>query len=135
MLIALSQDIVQRYGIRPENVLGHSDVSPQRKVDPGPLFPWERLARAGIGAWPDSRVVSERLKIRREQPTVSVVELQDSLRRYGYEVSDSGRLDEQTRSAVRAFQMHFRPANYSGEPDAETIAILDALLIKYHDGI
>lgn len=134
LLIVMSKDIITRYGIRPENVLGHSDVSPQRKVDPGPLFPWERLAQAGIGAWPQAADVTSRLSARREQATVNVEELQTNLKRYGYEVDVSGNMDAQTRSVVKAFQMHFRPSNYDGVPDAETMAVLDALLMKYHDG-
>ncbi|GKX59140.1 N-acetylmuramoyl-L-alanine amidase [Leminorella grimontii] len=134
LLIAMSKDIIARYNIRPENVLGHSDVSPQRKVDPGPLFPWERLAQAGIGAWPNADDVARRLSVRREREAVNLEELQTNLKRYGYEIDVSGRMDAQTRSVVKAFQMHFRPSNYDGVPDAETMAILDALLMKYHDG-
>jgi hypothetical protein len=50
-VIALARDIVARNRIRPERVLGHSDVAPARKQDPGEKFPWERLAAAGVGLW------------------------------------------------------------------------------------
>ncbi|MCD1124615.1 N-acetylmuramoyl-L-alanine amidase [Jinshanibacter sp. LJY008] len=133
-LIALSNDIIKRNQIKPENVLGHSDVSPQRKVDPGPLFPWQKLAQAGIGAWPDAGRVSHYLAIRQMEKTPDIAALQNNLNRYGYQVPLTGVLDDETRRVVKAFQMHFRQANYSGIPDAETLAILDALLEKYRVG-
>lgn len=57
--------------------------------------------------------------------------LQNNLRRYGYQIALSGVLDAATRAVLRAFQMHFRPADFSGEPDTETVALLEALLEKY----
>lgn len=131
LVIALSRDIIQRNQIAAVNVVGHSDISPGRKIDPGPLFPWKLLADAGVGAWPDSSAIDRYLAKRRLQPTLDVKELQNNLSRYGYQVPDSGMMDNQTRTVVKAFQMHFRPVDYSGEADAETLAILDALLEKY----
>ncbi len=52
-VIELSKDIIARHAIVAERVLGHSDVAPGRKIDPGEKFPWERLAKAGIGVWPN----------------------------------------------------------------------------------
>ncbi len=53
-LLPLMKDIVQRHRIRPERIVGHSDVLPQWKEDPGPMFPWQRLADEGLIAWPDA---------------------------------------------------------------------------------
>lgn len=131
LLISLSRDIIQRYRIKPINVLGHSDVSPQRKIDPGPLFPWEKLAEAGIGVWPTAARVEHYLAIRKLKASIDIAELQTNLSRYGYKVPTNGILDDETRRVIKAFQMHFRPDNYSGIPDAQTLAILDALLEKY----
>ncbi|AOJ31367.1 N-acetylmuramoyl-L-alanine amidase [Burkholderia metallica] len=133
-LIRLSKDIVARYGIPPTRVVGHSDIAPQRKIDPGPLFPWHALARAGVGAWPDDATVAARLGGRDPHAPVDVRELQLRLARYGYDVATDGVLDARTRRVFAAFQMHFRPTDYAGNPDAETEAIAQALLDKYFPG-
>ncbi|AOJ86943.1 N-acetylmuramoyl-L-alanine amidase [Burkholderia sp. MSMB0856] len=133
-LIRLSKDIVARYGIPPTRVVGHSDIAPQRKIDPGPLFPWHALAQAGVGAWPDDATVAARLGGRDPHALVDVRELQLKLARYGYDVPTDGVLDARTQRVFAAFQMHFRPSDYAGNPDAGTDAIAQALLDKYFPG-
>ncbi len=130
LVIALVQQIVQRYQIAPVNVVGHSDIAPLRKKDPGPLFPWAALADAGIGAWPDQGTVTAFLAERDKKQVVAMAPLLSKLARYGYKIAPQMTLEEKRR-VVAAFQMHFRPADISGEPDAETEAIIDALLVKY----
>jgi N-acetylmuramoyl-L-alanine amidase len=119
-LIALARDIVIRHRIPSRNVVGHSDVAPARKEDPGELFDWPLLARAGIGLWP---VVGGG-----ESVKLTIAELQAKLATYGYETPSSGVLDPPTISVLVAFQRHFRPARFDGQPDAETASRLDALL-------
>jgi N-acetylmuramoyl-L-alanine amidase len=130
-IIRLSKDSVTRYGILPTRVVAHSDIAPQRKTDPGPLFPWKQLYDAGVGAWPDDAAVKADLAGRAPDAPVDVRGLQLKLARYGYDVATDGVLDERTRRVIAAFQMHFRPRDYSGTPDAETDAIAQALLDKY----
>ncbi|HFF8943552.1 TPA: N-acetylmuramoyl-L-alanine amidase [Serratia marcescens] len=130
VLIPLSRDIIQRYGIQPQDVVGHSDIAPQRKQDPGPLFPWRQLAQAGIGAWPDERDVQRLLAGRDRHAPVPMAPLLEKLARYGYAIDPSWDARQQ-RNVVAAFQMHFRPNDVRGEPDAESEAIVDALLVKY----
>jgi N-acetylmuramoyl-L-alanine amidase len=130
-LIRLAKDIVTRYGIPPTRVVGHSDIAPQRKTDPGPVFPWKQLYDAGIGAWPDAASVTADLAGRAPDAPADVHGLQQKLARYGYDVATDGVLDEKTRRVFAAFQMHFRPRDYAGNPDAETDAIAQALLDKY----
>lgn len=130
LLIQLSRDIVQRYALQPTDVVGHSDIAPQRKQDPGPLFPWQQLAQAGIGAWPDEREVERYLAGRDKHEPVAMASLLEKLARYGYGVDPSWDAKQQ-RNLVAAFQMHFRPSDYRGEPDAESEAIIEALLSKY----
>ncbi len=125
-LIVLLRDIVQRHGVRPERIVGHSDIQPQRKQDPGPAFPWQRLADAGLGRWPDAaRVAAQRPLFEALPPDVAWVQQQLAL--VGYEVPTHGRLDTATRNVVAAFQMHYRPARHDGLPDAETAALLQVL--------
>jgi len=131
-LTALAKDIIHRYQITPDNVLGHSDIAPLRKQDPGKLFPWERLARSGIGAWPDRPTVVRYLAGRSPYAAADVRVIQALLKQYGYDrIPQNGMLDEETQKTISAFQMHFRPDNISGHADAETEAIARALIDKY----
>lgn len=126
-VVELSQGILSRHRIPARNVVGHSDVAPARKEDPGELFPWALLAREGIGLWPVARSVSgDRLVP--GQSGDAVAGLQRRLQAYGYGIDVSGAFDEATRLVVVAFQRHFRPSRLDGEADAETLALLAALL-------
>nr|WP_163502894.1 N-acetylmuramoyl-L-alanine amidase [Halomonas socia] len=130
-LIALSRDIIERHNIHPTDVVAHSDISPTRKIDPGPAFPWHALYQAGIGVWPESATLA-RHRDRFEHAPPELATLQAALQAWGYPLEVSDELDAQTRAVLRAFQMRFRPADYRGRPDAETAAILWALLERYH---
>ncbi len=125
-VIELVRDIVKRHDISPDRVLGHSDIAPQRKQDPGPLFPWKQLAAAGLAVWPDEAEAVRRLG-GFEQQLPDAVWLQDRLAQHGYGIVKTGVLDEQTRNVVAAFQMRFRPAKFDGVLDAHTAALLDVL--------
>jgi N-acetylmuramoyl-L-alanine amidase len=125
-VVGLVKDIVKRHGIRPDRVLGHSDIAPQRKVDPGPKFPWKRLADEGLIAWPDAARVAER-RAAYEAKLPDVAWFQARLAAHGYAVPRSGELDRATQRVLAAFQMKYRQDLYDGVPDAETAALLDAL--------
>ncbi|CNF99260.1 N-acetylmuramoyl-L-alanine amidase [Yersinia enterocolitica] len=127
----LTKDIVERYNIEPANVVAHSDIAPLRKSDPGPLFPWKRLATQGIGAWPDDATVTKYIAERNKHDMASVSIIQQTLARYGYQIPQNGELDDETRQVIKAFQMHFRSQDFSGIPDVETEAIALALVEKY----
>ncbi|TQV70839.1 N-acetylmuramoyl-L-alanine amidase [Denitrobaculum tricleocarpae] len=122
-LIALSKDILQRQAIPPRRVLGHSDVAPLRKEDPGEFFDWPRLAAEGIGVWPDLKTLPEHA-----DAECDIAQLQSLLHDYGYQVSRDGVLNDDTRAVIRAFQRHFRPDHLSGEPGPATCATLRHLL-------
>lgn len=113
-LIPLMQQIMLRYKITRGNVVGHSDIAPTRKEDPGELFPWERLAK---------------LRLALPSPTKKLMDPQWddagfllALERFGYDVSDGP-------AAIRAFQRRFRPSNLDGIVDGECRAKLLALLL------
>jgi N-acetylmuramoyl-L-alanine amidase len=127
VLIPLVQDIVKRHGILPERILGHGEVSPQYKVDPGPTFPWRRLAELGITPpWPDAARVAEQRRLF-EARLPDVLWFQTALAQWGYNIQPTGVMDEQTQRVLMNFQMRYRPADYSGQPDAESAAILHVL--------
>ncbi|MBX6317110.1 N-acetylmuramoyl-L-alanine amidase [Pigmentiphaga sp.] len=124
----LVRDIARRHDIAPENIVGHSDVAPLRKQDPGPMFPWRELARAGIGRWYDetaAQAMRERFEAQ-GLPDIAWAQLQ--LARLGYGVPRTGIWDAETRAVLAAFQMHYRPSRYDGVFDAETAGILAALV-------
>lgn len=126
-LILLLQDLIARHGVRPENIVAHSDIAPQRKTDPGPLFPWKQLAQAGIGRWYDETLAASNWVTLQQEGTPDVAWFQQQLARLGYAAPQHGRLDRDTQNVIAAFQMHYRPARYDGQPDAETAAIMMAL--------
>jgi N-acetyl-anhydromuramyl-L-alanine amidase AmpD len=131
LVIELVSDILARYpSINPIDVVGHSDIAILRKSDPGPKFPWKRLYEAGIGAWYQEDLKAD-YEQRFEQRLPDIATVQDALNRLGYFVEPTGQFDNATRHAMRAMQLHFRPQNYTGEIDAESVAIIWALLEKY----
>ena len=118
-LIPLVADIMKRHGITRGNVVGHSDIAPTRKQDPGELFPWERLAK---------------LRLALPRPTKNLMDpnwtdggFLLALERFGYDVSDK-------MAAIVAFQRRFRPELIDGEIDGECRAILLALLLPKPQG-
>ncbi|NKB35379.1 MAG: N-acetylmuramoyl-L-alanine amidase [Pseudomonadales bacterium] len=131
LLVELIVEVLERHpGIDPIDVVGHADIAPSRKSDPGPEFPWKQLHDRGIGAWYDPEtVVRYANELGRHPP--SILNLQCALSSYGYPIENSGVHDLQSQFAFRAFQLHFRPSNYSGQLDTETAAILYALNDKY----
>lgn len=126
-VILLVRDIARRHGVQPENIVGHSDVAPQRKTDPGPAFPWKQLAQAGLGRWYAEAAEQQLLQAYLRQGPPDAAWFQAQLERVGYAVPHSGTFDAETTRVIAAFQMHYRPARYDGAPDAETAAILQAL--------
>jgi N-acetylmuramoyl-L-alanine amidase len=114
-LSELSRSILSRHPIPPRNIVGHSDIAPARKRDPGEKFDWAWLAAAGIGLWPGSEMSTP----------PATRDIRPLLAEWGY---DAGAEIETTRLAVAAFQRHFRPSLCNGVVDADTIARLSSLI-------
>ncbi|MEE2655514.1 MAG: N-acetylmuramoyl-L-alanine amidase [Pseudomonadota bacterium] len=110
-LIQLATKILSDYKIPEKNVLGHSDISPERKVDPGELFPWKRLALKNIGYWP--KLENKNLDIK-----MSKQEANQNLSLIGYHPGSS------FHAKLTAFQRHYRPLKLDGFVDKETAQLL-----------
>lgn len=108
-LIPLCLDILSRHAIPARNVVGHSDVAPARKQDPGEKFQWRRLAGEGIGHWPPPAT----------EPAAETA-VPDLLAEIGYDISD-------VAAAVRAFQRRYRPVRIDGIADSGTRGLLAAV--------
>lgn len=109
-LVALASTLVRRHRIPPYNVVGHSDIAPRRKSDPGELFDWRRLALAGVGIWPAES----------DRCTMDADSMRALLAACGYETVD-------LFASVRAFQRHFRPSRVNGRIDFETARLARGL--------
>jgi N-acetylmuramoyl-L-alanine amidase len=126
-VIALLAEIRGRWTIPDERILGHSDVAPERRQDPGELFPWRRLADAGHGLWVEPPAAPG-AELNEGERGAGVFALQAGLTRLGYDSAPSGDYDAATATIVRAFQRHWRPYLVDGVADGETRARLIALL-------
>ena len=121
----LCLDILSRHPISARDIVGHSDISPDRKDDPGEKFDWRGLAQAGVGMWPDGTpdlgiggIVRDATVLRDVRAALMVI---------GYRVAPEGGLDPALSQVLRAFQRHWRPATVNGQADAGTIARLVAV--------
>jgi N-acetylmuramoyl-L-alanine amidase len=127
-VIVLCRDIAARHAIKPARILGHSDIAPGRKIDPGEIFPWPRLFEAGVGHWVAPAPIRPGPVYEPGAMGPPVQALQAMLAAYGYGVTRTGVYDEATRDVVAAFQRHFRPARVDGIADVSTVETLRALI-------
>src|SRR5262249_3717443 len=127
-VIALCKGIIIRRSIARHRVLGHSDISPGRKQDPGEKFPWALLAASGGGQYVPPAKLGAGPTMAVGAAGDNVRALQELLATYGYGVTVSGIYDFATMEVVTAFQRHFRPALIDGIADVSTVNTLKTLL-------
>jgi N-acetylmuramoyl-L-alanine amidase len=126
-VIDLLSDVRSRWTIPDARIVGHADVAPERKEDPGELFPWKRLAEAGHGLWAEP-AAAPGAPLAEGEEGAGVFALQAGLTRLGYDLPPSGKYDAATASVVRAFQRHWVQRRFDGVADGDTRARLVALL-------
>jgi N-acetylmuramoyl-L-alanine amidase len=125
---SLCLDISQRYKIPKTRVLAHSDIAPDRKSDPGEIFPWAFLAEHGVGHYVTPHPIMEGPRYGRGAHGEHIESLQSMLAIYGYGLTITNLYGVKTEAVVKAFQRHFRPALVDGIADVSTVETLRALL-------
>jgi N-acetylmuramoyl-L-alanine amidase len=128
----LCLSILARHAIPQRNVVGHSDVAPDRKQDPGERFDWRALAENGVGLWPADAVDLGTTGAIRDAVTLRPVRA--ALADIGYKVTPEGPLDPALSSVLRAFQRHWRPEAVTGQADDGTLVRLLGVQTLARDG-
>tara|TARA_B100000927_G_C16471574_1_gene471780 strand:+ start:2113 stop:2850 length:738 start_codon:yes stop_codon:yes gene_type:complete len=123
-LVKLIKKLMQDNAIQSWNILGHSDVSIGRKIDPGIKFPWHHLAKEKIGFFSNLSQENFDMDNSDNNSPQTIKEIQSKLMRIGYDVNKSGVFDMQTVEGLKAFQRHWRPVKVSGMLDVSTKQIL-----------
>jgi len=132
-VIALSQVVVARHNIPQTRIVGHSDIAPMRKEDPGEHFPWGQLAKAGLGLWPEMLAGPDGAPLLigrglgKGDTGAPVQRLCQMLGRIGYGLDVSNQYNEETEATVRAFQRRWLPARLTGQADLETLRAVMAV--------
>jgi len=119
-LVWLLEALTARHDIAPQNILGHSDIAPGRKIDPGEAFDWAALHKAGFGLWLDDVKTEDVAPLAEGSEDKAVAPLQKALAAFGYQIEADGFYGPQTAAVISAFQRHFRAHLIDGIADAET---------------
>ena len=117
-LIKLCKNLKRKYSIKKENFLGHSDISPLRKVDPGEKFPWKKLSDHNLGVW----FKMSRKKISLEKNNIETLFFKN-LQKFGYRYFNVMKKSYKDKLIVKSFQQHFSPNDVTGEIDTKTFEI------------
>ena len=133
-LLKLTKSLIKKYNILPKNILGHSDIAPQRKKDPGEKFPWEYLSKKNIGAWHTLKdkqelIKNRKLKIHKEEETF----FYKNLFKIGYSKKKLLNINrvKYSRKLVKAFQRRFRQELVDGKIDRECLLISKNLVGEF----
>jgi len=133
-LLKLTKSLIKKYNILPENILGHSDIAPQRKKDPGEKFPWEYLSKKNIGVWHTLKdkqelIKNRKIKINKEEETF----FYKNLFKIGYSKKKLLNINrvKYSRELVKAFQRRFRQELVNGKIDRECLLISKNLVGEF----
>lgn len=135
-LVSLCCAILSRHAIPQTRIVGHSDIAPARKADPGEHFPWLRLSDHGIGIWPPripamAGRVARGKGLERGEVSASVTRMARMLGEIGYAIEPGEAYDEQTEDVVRAFQRRWRPWQVTGQADLACLATIGVVHAHY----
>ena len=117
-LIALCKNLKNKYRIKNENFLGHSDIAPIRKIDPGEKFPWEKLSKYGLGKWHHKHKNFSKLDLLKIEKAFF-----KNLKKIGYRYFNIHKRDTKDKKIIKSFQQHFLPKNVTGVIDKKTYKI------------
>ncbi len=126
-LLWLCAGILERHDIQPKNIVGHSDIAPARKEDPGEKFPWALLAAENIGVWPKNISDDQRILFEKGDRDRGISIAQSGLAHIGYEAFVSGIMDDDTIFVLKALQRRYRPEKVDGKIDMQSFDIIRAL--------
>ncbi len=118
--LQLCKSLMQKYKIPLQNILGHSDIAPDRKADPGEQFDWQGFAKQGVGVYPFT--VSASVVNTAAAKINDVAYIQKLLRDIGYKITCDGNFGNQTEQVMLAFQRHFYPEKVDGQIDVQGVA-------------
>ena len=122
-LITLCKKLKKKYRIKKENFLGHSDIAPLRKIDPGEKFPWKRLSNYNLGKWYQKRKKNLRIKLNSKKIDIDRAFFKN-LQKIGYRFfSVNKRSINKDKKIIKSFQQHFLPNNVTGKIDQKTLKI------------
>ena len=123
-LIKISKFLIKKYKINKKNILGHSDIAPLRKLDPGEKFPWKNLAKEKIGVW--HKINTGKLKIYRGNFfKFEAKKFLNYLKKFGYSIEYNN--SRELIKIIKIFQMRFRPELVDGKLDLECFEIIKSL--------
>ena len=114
-LISLCKNLKKKHRIKKENFLGHSDIAPMRKIDPGEKFPWKKLSKNGLGKWPRKRKNVLKLDLKKIEKSFF-----KNLKKIGYRYFSIHKRDIREKKVIKSFQQHFLPKNVTGKIDKKT---------------
>ena len=122
-LIRLCKNLKRKYSIKGENLLGHSDIAPLRKIDPGEKFPWKKLSKEKLGNWYKFNKTYRERNIKSRQ-----IDFFKNLKKLGYRYFNIKKRNKNDKKIIKSFQRHYLPYNVTGKIDEKTLKISHFLL-------